>query len=103
MTNFEDKLKEASVKAAKVITADLRSNLVSSGWPAEVASAVTVVYEQEDFGVEISGPNKDQANALEYGTETRRPTASIRKYFNRSGPVQELYLSVAEEYLGEFV
>lgn len=101
--SFENRLHNASRNAAQVLTRDLRNYLVSLGWPAQAASAVSIDYEMNDFTVDISGPHADDANLFEYGSQSVRPTAAIRKYFNRGENIQELYFSLVEKELGELV
>lgn len=101
--SFENRLHSASKNAAQILTRDLRQYLVSLGWPDEIASAVSIGYEMNDFKVDIAGAYAEDANVLEYGSPGRRPTAAIRKYFNRGDNIQELYFSLVEKELGELV
>lgn len=101
--SFENRLHNASRNAAQVLTRNLREYLVSLGWPAEIASAVSINYEMNDFRVDITGTYAEDANIFEYGSPGRRPTGAIRKYFNRGENIHELYFSLVEKELGELV
>lgn len=101
--SFEHKLKAASRNAAQVLTQDLRQYLLSLGWPSQAASAVSIDYDINAFKVDISGAYADDARLLEYGNEAIRPTAAIRKYFNRDSKLQEVYFSLIEKEIGDIV
>jgi len=101
--SFENRLHNASRNAAQVLTRDLRDYLVSLGWPPQAASAVSIDYEMNDFKVDISGTYADDAKTLEYGSQVMRPTAAIRKFFNRGENIHERYFSLVEKALGELV
>lgn len=102
-TVFENKIKAASRNAARALTRDLQQYLISLGWPATAASAVSLDYDLGDFKVEITGKYADDANVFEYGSPARRPTAAIRKYFNRDARLKELYFSIIEKEVGEIL
>lgn len=101
--SFEHKLKAASRNAAQVLTKDLRQYLVSLGWPPQAASAVSIDYDMNAFKVDISGTYAEDANIFEYGSPGRRPTAAIRKYFNREAKLQEVYFALIEKEIGDII
>lgn len=100
---FENALKDVAVLAAQEITKDLRSYLISLGWPATAASAVVIEYENDDFKVDFDGPFREEAETYEYGSEVIRPTAAVRKYMNREETLHRIYFSILENKLGELV
>ena len=99
--SFEHKVQAASKKAAQVLTKDLRQYLVALGWPPQAASAVTLDYDMGSFKVDITGQHSDDAKILEYGSPGFRPTAAIRKYFNRDSRLKDIYFSLIEKEVGE--
>ncbi len=101
--SFENRLHNASRNAAQALTRDLRNYLVSLGWPPQAASAVSIDYEMNDFKIDISGQYADDAKLFEYGSQVVRPTAAIRKFFNRSENIHDRYFSLVEKELGELV
>jgi hypothetical protein len=101
--SFENRLHNASRTAAQALTRDIRDYLVSLGWPPQAASAVSIDYEMNDFKVDISGQYADDANVLEYGSQVMRPTAAIRKFFNRDENIHGRYFALIEKALGELV
>jgi hypothetical protein len=93
-------LKSAGLKTSTYLTADLRAYLVDFGWDEAAASAVRVVYNTVGgFQLKISGTYKKAAETLEYGNESSRPTAAIRKYFNTPSRIESLYQSALQEEL----
>jgi hypothetical protein len=94
-------VKSAAQKTSADITRDLRSELLSAGWPSEAVAAVKVVYNDLDgFTAKITGQHKQLAENLEYGTEAKRPTAAIRHYFNTHPNIEALYKKALETSLG---
>jgi hypothetical protein len=102
-TLFEPKVKAAAKSAAQILTKDLRQYLISLGWPPQAASAVSLHYKLSSFEVEISGQYADDARLFEYGSQAMRPTAAIRKYFNRSERLQEVYFAAIEKEVGDIL
>lgn len=101
--SFEHKVQAASKKAAQVLTKDLRQYLVALGWPPQAASAVSLDYDMGSFKVDISGQYAEDANVFEYGSPGFRPTAAIRKYFNRDSHLKDVYFSLIEKEVGEIL
>lgn len=101
--SFEHKLRAASRNAAQVLTKDLRQYLISLGWPSQAASAVSIDYDMNAFKVDISGTYADDAKLFEYGSQSMRPTAAIRKYFNRDSKLQDVYFSLIEKEIGDII
>ena len=94
-------IEAASRSATSKVTRDLRTYLIESGWSAEAASAVSVIYTETDgFSVKITGQHKQTAETLEYGNESMRPTAAIRKYFNDRSSFEHHYKKALEVALG---
>lgn len=103
ITSSDRRINNAASTAAAAITRDLRQYLVSLGWTNTAASAVSVHYSSAAFKVKITGTHKKEAEIFEYGTESQRPTAGIRKYLNRDQAIQEIYFDMLEDALGEII
>lgn len=80
------KLLEATQKAkqdtAQYMTAQLRQHAIQNGWDADVANTLQVAHENGKFVAKVHPDYADRAFVHEYGTETVRPTATIRKFMN---------------------
>ena len=80
------KLLEATQKAkqdtARYMTAQLRKQAVHSGWDPEVASTLHVAHEGGKFTAKVHPDYADRAFVHEYGNESVKPTAAIRKFMN---------------------
>jgi hypothetical protein len=103
MANFFDELTKAGEEAAFVITENLRSYLISSGWPADAANSVQIVRNGSSFTVKYEGPNVAEAQLLEFGSESIRPSASIRKFLNSEASLMSTYMDRIEEKLGDLI
>lgn len=96
-------IQKASKEAAVLITSDIHNYLVNAGWPAEAAYSVQVTYDNSGFGFVFEGSGAEKADVLEYGSESERPTAAIRKYFSQSEKPNDLLMKRLESHLGEIV
>ena len=90
------KLLEASQKAeqdtATYMTAQLRRQALHSGWDADVANTLHVSQVDGKFVAKVHPNHTDRAFVHEYGTETIRPTATIRKFMNNPKHVNDAYM-----------
>lgn len=62
---------------------DLRSSALSSGWPVSTSMSLAVEMKDGKIGVSYPDEIRDEVHSWEYGTETRRPHAVIRRFMNR--------------------
>jgi hypothetical protein len=103
MTNFLDEITKAGEDTAFVITENLRSYLTSSGWPSDAANSVNIVRNGSSFVVKYEGPNVAQAQLLEFGSESLRPSAAVRKFLNSEASMMSAYMDRIEERLGDLI
>lgn len=83
MNELKDNIYNTVSNRLVPLSGELRSSAASAGWPANIAQFMTV--EMKNNSIEITYPDefRDVIHELEYGTETRRPTAVIRRFMNR--------------------
>lgn len=62
---------------------DLYRSAISSGWPSEVAAYLNVDFSDNKMSIKYPSRLKTEVENLEYGTETKRPNAVIRRFNNR--------------------
>jgi hypothetical protein len=85
MTNvdFRQVLHQAASDTAKVMTSQLRSECMASGWPPQIANQMSVKYSGNKLVVDIPESIKTDADTLEYGSPSVQLTAAIRRFGNR--------------------
>jgi hypothetical protein len=62
------------------MTGRIRSSAIASGWPAEVASKVSLEYDGKKFALNIDPEFKNHVLDHEFGTETMPPKSVLRKH-----------------------
>lgn len=91
-------LHEAALKAlpdaAKLMELDIRRSALEHGWHPDVVNNITVEHGEEGFKVNVPHTHADAAFIHEYGSESKQPTAVIRKYGN-TGAAHAAYRSLA--------
>lgn len=65
------------------LAGDLRKSASRSGWPAHLANALSVEFDNSTFRVAYPEELQSDIQAWEYGTEGRRPNAVMRRFSNR--------------------
>jgi hypothetical protein len=81
---LHEALKSAAADTAKFMTSELRHHALSDGWDPEVANSLHVHYDGKSYGVHIPEEHYNKAFEHEYGTESTRPLATIRKFSNNT-------------------
>jgi hypothetical protein len=99
------KVKEAIQKStgdvASSLTTKLRESALEHGWDRDVVANLHVVHNNGSFDVHVHPDYKDRAFVHEYGNESVRPTAVIRKFSNQKGVIHgELLQHVTKNYRG---
>jgi hypothetical protein len=79
-------IRKASHKAANdtasFMTHQLRQSALQHGWDRDVVENTNVEYASGKFTVKVHPDYSARAFVHEYGDETTRPTAVLRKYMN---------------------
>ena len=91
MKHILDAIDTATNLTARKLTAGIRRTAVRSGWDPQVAGSLSVGYSDGKFNVNIPEEYKEAAMTFEYGSETRRPTAVIRKFKYRNAESSEFF------------
>jgi hypothetical protein len=87
--------KKASKDTATSMTMELRKNALNAGWEKDVVDNMKVKYGKSGFKVRIHPDYQYRAHVHEYGTETKKPTAVIRKYNNPDSGLKDFGNAVA--------
>jgi hypothetical protein len=67
------------------LTSDLKSAAKSSGWPVEVISGLSVIFDGKDLSVDYPQELSKVVDNLEYGNSQEAPNSVIRAFIYRSG------------------
>lgn len=99
-TKYASALTQAGQETAIVMTAQLRSQCIASGWDKSVADRIKVTFSSKGFKVIYPDEVKRDVENLEYGTPSSQPTAAIRKFMNRLDKPASYMLSRANKISG---
>lgn len=75
-------IQNLSHQTAKELTSELRERASANGWDKEVVDNMHVEYTDKKMKVNIHPDYAERAFKHEFGTETTRPSAVIRKLGN---------------------
>ena len=86
--NSSDELASMYAKsAAKELTLELRDTAVAAGWPADVASSLSVVLEGGSLNIDYPESMDQRIQDLEYGSFEKPPKSVMRKFMYRTEKV----------------
>jgi len=83
---------QAVAEAARSMTYDLRNSAIEHGWHPDIANSIHITHNGSEFKVHVPKKHKQTVHELEYGTETQRPTAVLRKFNNRPEYMEKAFL-----------
>jgi hypothetical protein len=87
---FESAIHKASIDATRMMGAHLRTQARKSNWPDEVVRGMGVGYKKgQGFSAHVHESHKAKALDLEYGTPGNSPTATIRRFANRTNEAEK--------------
>jgi hypothetical protein len=98
--HFTESIHKAAQDAALHMTADLRSSAEDHGWDSDVVKNMHVSYTDGKFSLNIHPDYQSRAFVHEYGNETVRPTAVLRKYEHQMGDVSKFFNKRFVKHLG---
>lgn len=75
---------DAAYYLIPLLEAELHSDAEAGGWPIEIYSQLTIVYENGCLVVSYPQAIESQVNDLEYGAEGQAPRAIIRGFSYRA-------------------
>lgn len=78
--------------AAKELTLELRDLAVEAGWPADVASNLSVVLTNGSLNIDYPEAMDQRVQDLEYGSFEKPPKSVMRKFMYRTEKVTSTIL-----------
>ena len=100
MKKLKDAVHVAAHAAARQMTSDIRQSALDHNWHPDVVRNMQVKYTDGSFNVHIHPDYEERAFVHEYGSETSRPTAVIRKYETQSHNAVSTFATSFMEHLG---
>ena len=100
MKKLIEAVQKAAQDTANYMTYDARESAHAHGWNSHEADSIRVRYTDGEFHVHAEGDHAEHALSKEYGTETQRPTAVMRKYANNSGRSGEVFMAHLNRHAG---
>ena len=99
-----NRLRQATQNAVKRtaadMTAQLRQSALKNGWDKDVVANMHVEHDGSKFNVHIHPDYNARAFVHEYGSETVRPTAVIRKFSNDTKSIQKNFMANIKQSYG---
>ena len=84
MKKYIASIHKAAEQTATVMTHQVRQHASKSGWTPEAADSLNVKYVDGKF---VAHSSSGDAFTHEYGSETSRPTAAVRKFSSQSNKI----------------
>jgi hypothetical protein len=91
---------QAAAEAARSMTYDLRNSAIEHGWNPEIANSLRVTHTGSAFKVHVPKKHRKTVHELEYGTESSRPTAVLRKFNNRPEYMEKAFMKSMSRLTG---
>lgn len=79
---------------------EIRQSALSHGWDQNVVNNLHVRYHNNKFNVYVHDKFVSDALTHEYGDETARPTAVLRKYNNNPGTAADTFIKSLGKHMG---
>jgi hypothetical protein len=100
MKQFSNAATKALDALPLFMTQDLRNKALENGWSPDVANSISVVREAGVFSVKVGAEHAAQAFTHEYGNESMRPTAVIRRFDSDTTSAESFFLKAFGTFLG---
>jgi hypothetical protein len=93
-------IQKASHDTAQFIEGQIRQSALDHGWDKKVVDNTHVRFQDNKFSVYVHDKYVGNALTHEYGNETSRPTAVIRKYDNNPTGAGANFIQNLEKHMG---
>jgi hypothetical protein len=91
---------KAAHDTAQFVEGQIRENALAHGWDKKVVENTHVRFQDNKFNVYVHDEYVGAALTHEYGNETARPTAVIRKYDNNPTGAGANFIQNLEKHMG---
>ena len=101
MKRLIETVAKAKQDTARFMTRQLRQHAAENGWDEDIIANMHVIHENGKFTTSIHPDHVERAMNLEYGTETERPRAAIRKFLNDTKTAEQAFMLRANHHWKE--
>lgn len=91
---FSEAINKAGEKAAEELSEQLSQNAISDGWPKGAANSLTVKFNSGQFEMSHAPEHGTVVFDMEFGTETSKGTATIRKTLSSEKETANLFAGI---------
>lgn len=97
---FKRAVQRASLETSRYMSAALRKEARTSGWPSHIVNSLKMTYGRDGFDVRVHDSYKNEAMDQEYGTTNQLPNPAVRRTLNRMESSEKFFLDRASKHLG---
>lgn len=83
-----------------MMTAELRQECLSSGWPPDVVNRLQIKFSDGKFVGDIPEDIKSRVGDLNFGTPSTQPNRAFHRYGNRTSNAESFMLKRAKQLMG---
>jgi len=94
-------LHRSSIETSRFLSAGLRNEARTSGWPEHVVRHMSVSYTKDGFDAHVHDDHHAEAMNLEYGTPSTQPSAAVRRFANRMTEAEKFLTGRMHSHLGD--
>jgi len=95
-----ENIHKAAHDTAQFMEGEVRERALASGWKPEVVDNLHVRFHNNKFSVFVHDKFVGDALTHEFGNETKRPTAVLRKYGNKPGKASANFVANLDRHMG---
>lgn len=95
MKLYLDAIHKATDDMAEHMSGQLRLAAIKDGWEPEVANGLSISVQNGEPHYSLGTTHKDRAFVHEFGNETQRPKATVRKFLNNSTDATAVFAASA--------
>lgn len=100
MKSILNSINKAAHDTAQFMEGQIRQSALAHGWDKNVVENTHVRFQDKKFNVYVHDKYVGDALTHEYGNETARPTAVIRKYNNNPTGASEDFVKNLGKHMG---
>ena len=100
LKNVQKALEQAIPGTEATLTEKLRQSAIAHGWHPDVVAHMNVQHKDGAFHAVIAPEYSDRAFVHEFGDESSRPTAVLRKFGNDTNAIHQTYMDKVNEQYG---
>lgn len=101
MKSILNNINKAAHDTAQFVESQIRQSALDHGWDEKVVENTHVRFQNNKFNVYVHDKYVGDALTHEYGNETKRPTAVIRRYSTTPAGAGENFIKSLGKHMGK--